>query len=96
MSDKVYLRCSAKKKTFNDGGELIRIGVKADDLIAFAKQHANARGYVNLVVSSRRNVGQYGDTHSVSLDTYEAQPSGRQSWASDTAAPNITEEDVPW
>lgn len=67
-TDKTYLKCSAKEKRFDNGGSVINIGVKADDLIAFAKQHANERGYVNLVVSARRSVGQYGDTHTVALD----------------------------
>lgn len=70
MNDKIFLKCSAKEKTFHNGGAIINIGVKADDLIAFAQQHANERGYVNLVVQARRTPGQYGDTHSVTLDTY--------------------------
>lgn len=70
-AEKTFLKCSAKEKEFRDGGSLIRLGVKAQDLIAFAKLHANERGYLNLVISKRRSVGQYGDTHSVALDTYE-------------------------
>jgi hypothetical protein len=66
MSDKVYLKCSAKERKFG-----VVIGVKAEDLIAFAQQHKNERGYVNLLVSKRKAEGQYGDTHSVSLDTYD-------------------------
>jgi hypothetical protein len=69
-TDKTFLKCSAKEKTFNDGGSLISLGVKADDLIAFAQAHANDRGYVNLTISKRREVGQYGDTHTVALDTF--------------------------
>jgi hypothetical protein len=34
---KTFLKCSAKLKTFNNGGSLISVGVKADDLIAFAQ-----------------------------------------------------------
>jgi hypothetical protein len=71
MSEKTYLKCSAKAKTFRDGGSVILIGAKAADLIAFAQQHANDRGYVNLKVQQRREPGQYGDTHSVMLDDYQ-------------------------
>lgn len=70
-NDKVFLKCSAKAKKFTNGGSLITLGVKADDLIAFAQQYRNERGYVNLVISERRETGQYGDTHSVALDTFE-------------------------
>ena len=66
---KKYLRCSAKEKV-NEWGQKLLIGVKADDLIQFARDNANDRGYVNLVVAPRKEPGQYGDTHSVYLDTY--------------------------
>lgn len=70
MAEKVYLKASAKEKRFGTQGSKIVIGVKAADLIAFANQHANEKGYVNLVVTARKEVGQYGDTHSVYLDDW--------------------------
>jgi hypothetical protein len=70
---RIYLKCSAKART-TQYGEMLNIGVKADDLIAFATQHANARGYVNLTVSARKEPGKFGDTHSVTLDIYEPKP----------------------
>lgn len=83
---KIFLRCSAKEKTFDNGGSVINVGIKVSDLQAFAKQHANERGYLNLVIQQRREPGQYGDTHSVCLDTYEPK-GGRQQ-----APP----QDEPW
>tara|TARA_R110000824_G_scaffold162894_1_gene338655 strand:- start:20 stop:307 length:288 start_codon:yes stop_codon:yes gene_type:complete len=74
MSDpkpKTYLNCQAKEFLFPSGGTVINLGVRAEELIAFAHQHGNQRGYVNLTISKRREVGQYGQTHSVYLDTYE-------------------------
>lgn len=76
MEPKKYLKCSAKLKV-NDYGQRLLIGVKATDLIDFARAHANERGYVNLVVTERKEPGQYGDTHSVYLDTY-VRSSGRE------------------
>lgn len=70
MADKVFLKCSAKEKTFSNGGSIIKVGVKVADLIAFAEKHANERGYLNLTIGSRREVGQYGDTHTVTLDAF--------------------------
>ena len=72
---KVFLRCSAKEKTFPNGGSVINVGIKVADLIEFANKHGNARVYLNLSIGARREVGQYGDTHSVTLDTYE--PKGK-------------------
>jgi|TARA_R110000822_G_scaffold165001_1_gene305561 hypothetical protein len=89
MPDKapmIFLRCSAKKKVFPNGGSLLNVSSKATDLIEFIAQHTNERGYVNLVIRERREVGQYGDTHSVSLDTWVATPK---------AAP-ITASDIPF
>lgn len=73
---KTYLKCSAKMKPGRFGDRLL-LGVKAEDLIAFANTHKNERGYVNFVISERQTPGQYGDTHSVALDDY--QPQSRQS-----------------
>jgi len=70
MADKVYLKCSAKEKTFSNGGSIIKLGIKVADLIAFAQQHGNERGYLNLCIGARREVGQYGDTHTVTLDSF--------------------------
>jgi hypothetical protein len=70
MADKVFLKCSAKQKTFNNGGSIITLGVRVADLLEFAEKHKNDRGYLNLVIQERRTPGQYGDTHSVTLDDY--------------------------
>lgn len=81
MSEKVFLKCSAKEKTFDNGGSVINLGIKVEDLAAFVKQHKNERGYVNLVIQKRREVGQYGDTHSVCLDTFTpSRRAGGEDW----------------
>lgn len=79
MSDKTYLKGSAKERQFGNGGSVINIGVKAEDLIAFAKAHANERGWVNLTVAQRKTPSQYGDTHSVYLDDYTPKPKADES-----------------
>jgi len=45
----------------------------------------NEKGWVNVVVSKRREVGQYGETHSCSIDT----------WKPDGNAPRATPQDDP-
>ena len=66
---KTYLKASAKARD-TQFGQIIKLGIKVDDFIAFAKQHVNDRGYLNLDIMPRKEVGQYGDTHSVALDDY--------------------------
>lgn len=71
MAEKTYLKCSAKQKTFDDGGSVIRLSFKDSDIAEFVRTHKNDRGYVNLVIRERKEVGQYGDTHSVYLDDWK-------------------------
>jgi len=71
MTEKIYLKCSAKEKVFDNGGSVLNISFSADAMKAFMEAHTNERGYVNLNVSRRNEVGQYGDTHSISLDTWK-------------------------
>ena len=76
--DKTYLKCSAREKQFNDGGSILNVGFNAEWLITFIKANTNARGYFNLCISPRRSVGQYGDTHCVYLDTFQANSTGEK------------------
>lgn len=84
MAEKTYLKCSAKEKTFSNGGSIIKVGVKVADLIAFAQQHGNERGYLNLTIGARREVGQYGDTHTVTLDTFTPKAGSAPATEDDT------------
>lgn len=71
---KTYVpKCSAKEVMFESGHSIIKIGFHAATMIEFLKQHANAKGYVNLGISERKEPGQFGDTHTVWLDTWQPQ-----------------------
>lgn len=97
MSDKVYVpRSSAKEKSFQDGGSLIKLGFKADDLIAFANQHKNDKGFLNLTVSKRRTPSQYGDTHSVSLDSYTKSDQSSSAPQSPRGEQPVDSDSVPF
>ena len=86
---KTYVpKSSAKEVTFQDGGSLIRLSFKAAELVEFINQHANAKGYINLTVAKRREVGQYGDTHSVCLDTWQPKQTAGQSPAQPQRQPD--------
>jgi len=68
---KTYAPMSGKEHIFADGGSILKLSGKADKIIAFINEHANDKGYINLTVSRRKTPGQYGDTHSVALDTWK-------------------------
>ena len=88
MKERLYVpKCNAKEITFKDGGSLIRIGCHVESLIAFVRQNANEQGYVNLVVTRRREPGKYGETHAVYLDDWKPQPKARAPAADDIDPP---------
>lgn len=71
QTSKVYVpKSSAKEKVFDDGGSIIKLGFKADEFVEFINANKNAKGYIKLTVSKRRTPSQYGDTHSVALDSF--------------------------
>lgn len=71
MSEKVYVpKCSARARD-TKYGEMINVSFDVDALVAFAGQHGNAKGRLNLTLSRRKEPGKYGETHSVTLDTFE-------------------------
>lgn len=85
-----YVKCSAKEKQGKFGPVLL-LGFKADVLRELATQ-ANARGYVNLAITARKEVGAYGDTHTVKLDTYE--PKQRDESVAWNQTPTV--DDIPF
>ena len=83
MGEKIFLKCSAKEKVFSNGGSILNLGIKVADLLEFAQRHANDRGYLNLSVQSRREIGKFGDTHTISLETWVAKPKAEAMHASE-------------
>lgn len=67
-------RSGVKRVVTSSGKELTKLSFRAEDLLAFIEEHTNARGYINLCISERRDVGKYGDTHCIWLDTWEPTP----------------------
>lgn len=61
MAEKVYV---------GDGKEIGQYGNIAIGL-RYSELKPNERGYVNLIVSKRKEPSKYGSTHSVYVDTFE-------------------------
>lgn len=82
MSDeqKIYVpRSGAKQITFERSGKtILKLNFKVEDFIAFLNQHKNEKGYITLGVSERREVGKFGDTHCVWLDTRKPNQNGER------------------
>ncbi len=60
--------CKAVKGQF---GEFFNISLNLEKLA----QYQNEKGYVNLTMSKRQEVGQYGETHSFKLNDWKPSDS---------------------
>lgn len=75
-SEKIFVG-SGRKKTFNDGGSIINIMLSLDGL----KEHFENYGFktdqgkhkLKLVLSERREIDQYGNTHYLTVDTWKPE-----------------------
>lgn len=72
MAEKIYIKLKAKQSKYG-----IKLSGKAEDVIAQIKEHTNAKGYFNWEINQRKEVGKYGDTHAVTVDTW--QPENKES-----------------
>ncbi len=88
-------KCNAKEFKFRDGGSIIKISMQASTFAEWAKQNQNDAGYINLVVSARRETGKFGETHSVTLDTWKPDPNRQRSANPPANSPAPTSTDGP-
>lgn len=72
-NEKIYV--GGAKEMNGNFGAFHKISFSAQDLETL-KQNLNSKGYVNLVMNQRRTPSQYGQTHSLTIDTWEPQGGG--------------------
>ena len=93
---KTYIEWSSCKAINGQFGEFFNISFNLEKL----QQYANEKGYVNLTMSKRREVGQYWDTHYFTLNEYNPENSNSQnnSWANENSNNTweISVEDIPF
>jgi len=70
MSDtKIYFG-QGKEFKFEDGGTTLNISFSNKDLDEM-KGYLNEKGYINLRCTKRKEPSQFGQTHSIVLDTWK-------------------------
>ena len=96
---KTYIDGTSCKAINGQFGEFFNISINVEKL----QQYANEKGYVNMTMSKRREVGQYGDTHYFVLNEYnpEAQQNQNSAPVNNNSSQNnssdeISVEDVPF
>jgi hypothetical protein len=60
-----------KEFKFNDGGSVLRLSINVAKFAEFVKANKNESGYINFNINARQSVGQFGDTHNLTLDTWK-------------------------
>lgn len=91
---KTYIDGTSCKAINGQFGEFFNISINVEKL----QQYANEKGYVNMTMSKRREVGQYGETHYFTLNEYnpEAQQNNNSAPANNNSSDDISVEDVPF
>ena len=89
MSEKIYIG-SGKKKTFQNGGEIINVILDLDGIGAHFKAHGfttkGGKKKLEINITERRESDQYGNTHSVTVDTWKPEAQTEKSF----------NDDIPW
>lgn len=93
---KTYIDWTSCKAVNGQFGEFYNMSFNIEKL----SQYANEKGYVNVTMSKRREVGQYGDTHYFTLNDWNpenAENSGQQDAPQKSnSSDEISVEDVPF
>lgn len=91
----IYVPGSARARQASFG-EVIRLSFPVEKLIPFLQQHANAKGYVNVELTRRTEPSQFGDTHTMKLDTWQPDASKAKRQFVDDVAAAVSDEDIPF
>lgn len=96
--DKIYVDgVWIKEFTFpSTGNTILKVGVKADELIAFLNKHKDDGGYVNLGISRRQKPSDKGITHTVWLDTWKPDKKREAASTEPKRAQHHDEEEQPF
>lgn len=68
MNDKIFVG-NGKEHVFQDGGSIVKLRFSAKDLKTMNGM-LNDKGYINLVLTRRKEPSQHGDTHYMTVDTW--------------------------
>ncbi len=53
--DKIFTKgLWVEKKTFDNGGEIIKLSIKVEDFCNFIEEHMNEKGYVNIDLKAKK------------------------------------------
>ncbi len=87
---KTYIDWASCKAINGQFGEFFNMSFNIEKL----QQYANEKWYVNLTMSKRREVGQYGDTHYFTLNEYNPNNNNTNNNQSTDQVDDSSQDDV--
>lgn len=69
MADKKFIEWSSCRAIEGEYGEFFNMSFNLEKLA----QYTNEKGYLNITMSKRKEVWQYGDTHSFTLNEWKPE-----------------------
>ena len=96
MSDKIYV--GGGKAIQTQYGTLLKLSFNKDDLDKL-KANLNEKGWVNVNCNERKEVSQYGQTHSLVIDDWkkpEAKPNTPSQARNDAPSFDDMDESIPF
>jgi len=81
MEDKIFISgMFIKEKEFDNGGSVLNVGIKLDELMSNLSKHKKPNGYVNITISKTRNPKEDAQTtHYATLNTFEPKEVQKES-----------------
>ena len=95
MADKIYFNSITAKQ----GQYGIKLSGKVDKIIEELKKNENESGFINLDLNPRQAVGKYGETHSLTVNTWKpngAKPQQPQQPVRQETVSNEVADDLPF
>ena len=80
-------------KEFDNGGKVLKLSFSERDR-QLMDEHANEKGWVNLVVAKRREPSKTGVTHYCKIDTYQPKRNQAEPGTTDATTPDT--DDLPF
>jgi hypothetical protein len=87
---KIYVG-SGKEITFSSGGTMLKVSLSRENLDVLYNNLSD-KGYVAICVAKRRENDKFGNTHSVTLDTWKPDPNYK---AGDKAPASSNQQQQP-
>lgn len=103
MAEKIYVG-SGKEKVFDGGGSVISVHLTLNDMGKYFEEYgytaSNGDKRIKLKIGSRREIGNYGESHTVELDTWKpdqvADPfGGQEGGGNNSTSFNVNDNSKP-